>query len=525
MAPNVSVPMNFGIRLLDSPTHSTLELKASQGAVIPASSVILSFNSPVIDHMTTTLHLTSVDMEEFSEKAVRYFVDAAYSGKTPPIPRDMFRDVNKMANVFEMSWLVTRCFEQFVDIAEASEYPSYQDLTFLCDEGTFVLSNLKSRKFLNVAVTKIRSLNAEERFITRFLKNFDDIPLTQLHLVIEIAGPAVHFIVKPLTEQLAIQLSKNETIMFKNCKYLLENMDLSSCKEENGELFEKLFDVLEKVCGDENLRWVLQLHRKLFTKTGKSTSNISGANCKLIPNVFHSLDCSLDFDEVVVWLGRSDKVANLWMFFEGLLTWMRANKNSKVECSSGFLDKVCEIRMERNWERISQTFATYYSDMDEFFGPIVWCSFLCASTLKETRWEVAGLEEQFSFSKIFSLFEKETKLLFFSWFDIVPNCSKPGRCGYVIKTVPAKEGANFVLSTDPNDYSDEIHCHSEVKAEDMHLLLECYDSDDRIVSLCWSSRPVYNNGKLCWDSFPVSKKDMAKSCELFLFFEYKPATS
>ena len=72
MAPNVSVPMNFGIRLLDSPTHSTLELKASQGAVIPASSVILSFNSPVIDHMTTTLHLTSVDMEEFSENAVRY---------------------------------------------------------------------------------------------------------------------------------------------------------------------------------------------------------------------------------------------------------------------------------------------------------------------------------------------------------------------------------------------------------------------------------------------------------------------
>jgi len=59
---------------------STLELKASQGAVIPASSVILSFNSPVIDHMTTTLHLTSVDMEEFSEDAVRYFVHAAYTG-------------------------------------------------------------------------------------------------------------------------------------------------------------------------------------------------------------------------------------------------------------------------------------------------------------------------------------------------------------------------------------------------------------------------------------------------------------
>ena len=123
MAPIVSVPMNFGIHLLESPTHSTLELQAKNGAKVRASSVILSFNSPVVDHMTTTLHLTTLDMEEFSEEAVRYFVDAAYSGKSPTISKDIFRDINKMANVFEMSWLVTRCVKQFPAVAEAIEEP------------------------------------------------------------------------------------------------------------------------------------------------------------------------------------------------------------------------------------------------------------------------------------------------------------------------------------------------------------------------------------------------------------------
>ena len=62
-----------------------------------ASSVILSYNSPVIDHMTTTLHLTSVDMLEFTEQAVQLFVDAAYSGDADGITRELFRDINKIS--------------------------------------------------------------------------------------------------------------------------------------------------------------------------------------------------------------------------------------------------------------------------------------------------------------------------------------------------------------------------------------------------------------------------------------------
>ena len=211
MAPNITVPMNFGRHLLDSPTHSTLELKAKNGATVRASSVILSFNSPVIDHMTTTLHLTSVDMEEFSEKAVRYFVDAAYSGETPPISRDMFRDINKMSHVFKVTWLVTRCSELFTGIAKAIGEPTYQDLVFLFDEAAFALKKTKSREIVKIAFNEIRSANGEEEFISRYIKeNLHTLSHQQMDLILELATN-VQYVVKPLTQYLVIPLVKDES--------------------------------------------------------------------------------------------------------------------------------------------------------------------------------------------------------------------------------------------------------------------------------------------------------------------------
>ena len=269
MAPNITVPMNFGRHLLDSPTHSTLELKAKNGARVRASSVILSFNSPVIDHMTTTLHLTSVDMEEFSEKAVRYFVDAAYSGETPPISRDMFRDINKMSHVFKVTWLVTRCSELFTGIAKAIGNPTYQDLVFLFDEATFALTKLKSREIVKIVFDEIRSAIGEEEFISRYIKeNLHTLSHQQMDLILELTGATnVQYVVKPLTQYLEDSLSKEDRNVSDNYKYLLDKSDLYLCQQNTPTIAEKLFDVLEQVCSlPEDLKWVFQLHRKVMKK-------------------------------------------------------------------------------------------------------------------------------------------------------------------------------------------------------------------------------------------------------------------
>ena len=73
---------------------------------------------------------------------------------------------------------------------------------------------------------------------------------------------------------------------------------------------------------------------------------------------------------------------------------------------------------------------------------------------------------------------------FFSEDENVSACPQPGKCGFILKIVPAKDGTNFVLCTDPTDYSDEIHYHDEIEAKDIHLAQLLY---------------VRNLGRTRWD--------------------------
>ena len=516
MAPNVSVPMNFGLKLLDSPTHNTLELKASQGAVVRASSVILSFNSPVIDHMTTSLHLTSVDMEEFSEEAVRYFVDAAYSGQSPPISRNLFRDIHKLANVFQMSWSVTRCVQQFTDIALSLQEPSYEDLLFLFDEAVYVLSQLKSRALVETAVSKIRTLNEEQNFIRNYLVDLNSLSTQQLDLIMELAGTSVEFIVEPLTEQLTTSLEKGENKIPANCKYLLENCELHLCQINHKRSFDQLFDVCQKLCYQclEDSKWVHQIYRKTMGATLKMAvfpgvpdilQSVERAASALtsysIPNLFHAIDfrMSFNFNEVVDWLGESTEVTNLIMFFEGIWTWMLVS-NYKHESPAEVIPRLVEIKEKRGWNRVlSCWLAMWRCGKNDLISIISSNGQLCSSVFDKREW--VNFFTLRTYENLTSVFEKETELSF----DISGNaaldkrnCLSHGMCGIIPKTIPAKDGANVVLCTDPAEYPGYMHFHEEFQAKDMHLTAYLTSPVCSVIPLSWFGTPVFKNNSVYW---------------------------
>ena len=55
MAPKIRVPANFGKEHINSAVHGNMVLKLKDGQEIKTNSMIMSLNSPVIDHLTTTL--------------------------------------------------------------------------------------------------------------------------------------------------------------------------------------------------------------------------------------------------------------------------------------------------------------------------------------------------------------------------------------------------------------------------------------------------------------------------------------
>ena len=142
MAPKVRVPADFGVHHLQCPAHCNLTLKLKDGADMKANSMIMSYNSPVVEHLTTDLLQTSLDVEDFGAGAVQRFVECLYTGELEGADRDNFRDINKLAIVFQVSWLVDRCVGFFKEQVSKVCGSEYNDILFLVEEARFVMTTL-----------------------------------------------------------------------------------------------------------------------------------------------------------------------------------------------------------------------------------------------------------------------------------------------------------------------------------------------------------------------------------------------
>ena len=371
MAPKIKVPIDFGVHLRSSPTHNTLKLNTSEGGEVLASSVILSFNSPVIDHMTTTLHMTSVDMLEFSEAAVQVFVNAAYSGTAEGINREIFRDINKMSNVFEVAWLMDICSEYFTEATNSIVTPSYSELLYLFDEACFVFENLKKKTFVEMTNDKINDLNWKEEFIKKYLENADRLSTKKLDMVIELAGSDVSFVIQSLANQLTEMFKIQGPSLPTSFKYLLDNIDLSVCVKSEASGFYQLFDLFQQLPSDK----VLWSH-SLLLETIKNGATKHTAACEpipthtstavarsnIIPNLYHDLDFNMNFDELLLWLSVSESVTSLLLAIEAVLTWNYRHYVNKISARvdlDRFKQKLIDIMISRCWSVLSFEFQTY----------------------------------------------------------------------------------------------------------------------------------------------------------------------
>ena len=548
MAPKVCVPMDFGRHLLGSPTHNNLKLNTSDCGEVLASSVILSFNSPVIDHMTTTLHMTSVDLLEFSKAGVQLFVDSAYSGTAEGITRGLFRDVNKIANVLEVAWLIGECSKYFNKVADSIKTANYPELLFIFEEAAFIFEHLKKGEFLEVAITFIEKFKWKQQFIDNYLNNADRLSTQKLDLVIELAGSEVELVVQKLTKQLSELVLENGLPDYS--RYLLGNCDLSVCKKSNNILFDNLFAVLDNL-PDNELRWMYTLIRKSTTSTSAKPStkeckssnskslnylveekssalNASGAKAKpskttsiiQIKNVTcrTKLQCLDDFFK---WLHESEEVSSIIMALEIVSHWnnyckaaYQTQKSIHRESVKSYFNKfslkhfIENLRRSRGWVRLPSTLVGYkievyqHTDLD--------ISFLCC---------LADVSPGFDSNVVASCSEltrseKTLKLLYTYEFCFrhpsVTSCNLPGRCGFYLKTGEIAESMGLMLCTDQKkDYANKsTHFHPEVRAENfMHVFYTYRTKETHITeySDCYYIGPWFkfngNKDEITWDQF------------------------
>ena len=56
-------PVNFGVEKLESAVHRNVAIKLHGGQLIGANSVILAFNSPVLDDVITNQRRSIIEMD------------------------------------------------------------------------------------------------------------------------------------------------------------------------------------------------------------------------------------------------------------------------------------------------------------------------------------------------------------------------------------------------------------------------------------------------------------------------------
>ena len=274
--PVVTAPMNFGLEYLGSPSHGNLRFLLVDDEELLSNSAIMLFNSPVIKKMTLEDGRTTVDVQDFSKEAVLCFLGASYSGTLSNISRAIFRDVNKMANVFNVTWLADRCFEYFKTLTDAVKEDCIADQVYIFEEAMLVLEKLKKRDYIEYVINKFTSLTScTEYFVVNYLSDLSSCSQKNLDVIMEMTRDQPHILVKVLVKNMAIKAPSLD----ENSRCILKSINFATHPHNHDSLYQELYEKLELVenpCAEEyrlilrNLREMNNVKIETSSSEGRS---------------------------------------------------------------------------------------------------------------------------------------------------------------------------------------------------------------------------------------------------------------
>ena len=323
MAPEVSVPANFGKHHLRSRTHDNLELLCAEGEVQRANSMILSLNSSVIEDLIARLEITSLDMQDFAAPAVNCFVESMYSGELENCDKNNFRDLNKMGHVFDVTWFVERCLKYFTELVDKVTGRCYEDILFVAEEAWFFEENMKKSELMDSLINKLDNLgNKKSLFLKHYATDLNQISVKKLNMVLRIAGSEAGILAAILASHLK---NSGSLTLTETSSYLFENIDFMQCFSSR-RYFELTQKLMSQLLNDDwnkdfksAVKWISR-----YTKSKELTEN----QLTVMDPYPIMLDLpikeflKIDWDSLCGFLSQSDRISNLFLFFDAVYIWL-----------------------------------------------------------------------------------------------------------------------------------------------------------------------------------------------------------
>ena len=517
MAPEVAVPANFGKHHLKSRTHNNLELLCAEGEVQRANSMILSLNSSVIEDLIARLEITSLDMQDFAAPAVNCFVESMFSGELENCDKTNFRDLNKMGHVFDVTWFVERCLKYFTELVDKVTGRCYEDIMFVAEEAWFVEVNLKKNVLMDLLTKKLGKLgNTKSIFLKEYAGDLDKLSINKVKMVVKIAGKEVGI----LTSILANHLENiGASTLSYTTRYLFENIDFVQCFV-NRRYFDTAHFVIEKIlndsCNEEfksAVKCIFNLAQPTVMKS-KNKSDIYRYPAMVGMEMEDFLE--LEWDSLCDFLSQSEKVCNLYQFFDAIYMWLfmskldRSKPVPRIDLSDQhFVKDIIDIRNDRRWGKVFRKHIESTSLTCELGIGYMIESFSLSHDLSCENGTLFRSEQGYGIDKLFNSKNLTIPLLLWGQ-DKVAGCTENSKCGIMLKGFCEKDGKsvkNFELTIVQNvvdDRNDDIHYHNVLDSSQTFSLL--MESGNQVTPIPFNSFPsCYGNGSWSWGFYEFSK--------------------
>ena len=462
-------------------------------------------------------------------------MDCLYTGDIEKMDKGTFREVNKMAKVFDVAWLTGRCFGFFNDLVDGIS-GRYEDMLYLFQEASYVCITLKERGMINLTLAKIGSnTDCKTLFLRKFLEDITDVSASQLDLVVELAGRDLGIVVQSLTGKLKTHLAEQGAVMSDIFRHFLGTSDLRICRTYHKAAFDELFDVLEG-CSVVDLRWVLALHRRsseevpkeedipkeVPTQSGELQLNPEQdpAFIKMkIPNKTGSKFKYFKFDNFILKIVADEEVTNVLIFAEAVWRYVDMHQSQHLPVSQWLKDRLIAHMGKRKWKikYVTRFFLTnFYQPNPQLRDVVINLFYDLGMIGKPGDIGCPFLSNVVNFS---CLRGRIPALLSISFQHGVKDCKQKGKCGLMLKINPKVVEQSIVhitrnieLCTDNNMYPVHLHVH-DTTIEDFekgHIHLLVGDNQDiyPVTPLC----PMLKERYIEWNIFDK----MNSKCNLMI---------
>ena len=502
MAPEVVVPANFGKHHLKSRSHSNLELLCDEGEIKRANSMILSLNSSVIDDLISRLDITSLDVQDFGAPAVGCFVESMYSGELEKCDKSNFRDLHKMGYVFNVSWFTERCLEYFTEHVDMLTGRCYEDVLFVVEEARFVEETQKKDNFTSLVEDKLNTMrNRKSMFLKRYSNDLSNISISQLKIVVKLAGSDVGILVNILVRHLK---NTGATSFVETSRFLFESIDFECClanRRFHGITIELCGIFMEKFSQDFKSAITLLISKRL----AEVNSDDDKIQYPVLVDVPVKEFLCYDIDACLEFLSSLEEISNIHHLFDALYTWMHlwneTDHNTAIKLEpEDVLEEIINIKEDRCWNKASVQYLEPLDGFDYVGTSRLQQVFLDCEELSgnDNHWYLSS-DEQFTIENILTENLKITLVCE----EKISSCKKKTNCAIMMQTIPinSKEDVTTfslkVLEEREVKDNDKVHFHDVKEAQQSVSFILRLSSGNKMVFVF----PIPFNINPSWSGF------------------------